>query len=128
MTGSRSRMHRGMFPSPWIVVATAGILLLVVVTLAVRNINREKEHMSRILNEKGAALIKAFEAGTRCRTAARHSNSTAFSSPFRAGAEGEEATVAAWGAIARRLSARRATRRRRPATGVSRRTPKRATR
>jgi len=58
-------MHRGMFPSPWIVVATAGILLLVVVTLAVRNINREKEHMSRILNEKGAALIKAFEAGTR---------------------------------------------------------------
>jgi two-component system sensor histidine kinase HydH len=59
------RMQGGMFPSPWIVVAAAGILLLVVITLAVRNINREKLHMSRMLIEKGAALIKAFEAGTR---------------------------------------------------------------
>jgi two-component system sensor histidine kinase HydH len=31
----------------------------------VRNINREKHYMARILSEKGAALIKAFEAGAR---------------------------------------------------------------
>jgi two-component system sensor histidine kinase HydH len=41
------------------------ILLMVVVVLAVRNINREKAYMSQILSEKGAALIKAFEAGAR---------------------------------------------------------------
>jgi two-component system sensor histidine kinase HydH len=46
-------------------MAAAAILLLVVVTLAVRNINREKQHMSQMLSEKGAALIKAFEAGAR---------------------------------------------------------------
>jgi len=62
-TGSSKR--RGIFPSPWIVIAAAVILLLVVVTLAVRNINREKQHMSQILSEKGGALIKAFEAGAR---------------------------------------------------------------
>lgn len=60
-----SPIRRGIFPSPWIVIAAAVILLLVVVTLAVRNINREKQHMSQILSEKGGALIKAFEAGAR---------------------------------------------------------------
>ena len=62
-TGSPTR--RGIFPSPWIVIAATVILLVVVVTLAVRSINREKQHMSQILSEKGGALIKAFEAGTR---------------------------------------------------------------
>jgi two-component system sensor histidine kinase HydH len=41
----------------------AVILLIIVVILAVQNINREKRYMSQILREKGAALIKAFEAG-----------------------------------------------------------------
>jgi two-component system sensor histidine kinase HydH len=40
-------------------------LLIVVVVLAVNNLNREKRYMSQILMEKGAALIKSFEAGTR---------------------------------------------------------------
>jgi two-component system, NtrC family, sensor histidine kinase HydH len=61
----QSLMRGGIFPSPWIVIAAAVILLVVVVTLAVRNINREKQHMSQMLTEKGGALIKAFEAGTR---------------------------------------------------------------
>lgn len=65
MFKSGPQNRRGIFPSPWIVIAAAAILLLVVVTLAVRNINREKQHMSQILSEKGAALIKAFEAGAR---------------------------------------------------------------
>ena len=65
MFKSSAQNRRGIFPSPWIIIAAAAILLLVVVTLAVRNINREKQHMSQILSEKGAALIKAFEAGAR---------------------------------------------------------------
>jgi len=65
MFKSSVQNRRGIFPSPWIIIAAAAILLLVVVTLAVRNINREKQHMSQILSEKGAALIKAFEAGAR---------------------------------------------------------------
>jgi two-component system sensor histidine kinase HydH len=41
------------------------ILLIVVVVLAVRNLNREKRYMAQVLSEKGAALIRAFEAGAR---------------------------------------------------------------
>ncbi|MFW6332761.1 MAG: ATP-binding protein [Thermodesulfobacteriota bacterium] len=52
-------------PSPWIIVGAAIILLVIVVVLAVQNIHREKRYMSRILSEKGAALIKAIEAGAR---------------------------------------------------------------
>jgi two-component system sensor histidine kinase HydH len=62
---SRTHKFRRLFPSPWIVVGAALILLMVVVVLAVHNINREKAYMSQILSEKGAALIKAFEAGAR---------------------------------------------------------------
>jgi two-component system sensor histidine kinase HydH len=51
--------------SPWIIVGSVVILLITVVVLAVQNYNREKQYMSRILSEKGAALIKALEAGAR---------------------------------------------------------------
>ncbi len=51
--------------SPWIIVGSVLILLITVVVLAVQNYNREKQYMSRILSEKGDALIKAVEAGAR---------------------------------------------------------------
>ncbi|MCF6246195.1 MAG: ATP-binding protein [Desulfobacula sp.] len=51
--------------SPWIIVGSVVILLITVVVLAVQNYNREKQYMSKILTEKGAALIKAVEAGAR---------------------------------------------------------------
>lgn len=51
--------------SPWLVVGSALILLVVVLVLAVRNYNREKQYMSQVLQEKGAALIRAVEAGAR---------------------------------------------------------------
>jgi len=51
--------------SPWIIVGSVAILLITVVVLAVQNFNREEQYMSRILSEKGAALIKAVEAGAR---------------------------------------------------------------
>ncbi|WP_319759055.1 ATP-binding protein [Maridesulfovibrio sp.] len=51
--------------SPWIVIGTSLILVAVVLTLAFMNYNREKEYTGRVLSEKGTALIRAFEAGTR---------------------------------------------------------------
>jgi two-component system sensor histidine kinase HydH len=51
--------------SPWIIVGSVVILLITVVVLAVQNFNREKRYMSRILSEKGAALITAVQAGAR---------------------------------------------------------------
>ncbi|MCD6272248.1 MAG: PAS domain-containing protein [Deltaproteobacteria bacterium] len=58
---SRSILHT----SPWIIIGSVGILLIVVVVLAYQNYNREKKYMSQILSEKGAAIIKAVEAGAR---------------------------------------------------------------
>ncbi|BBO77371.1 PAS domain-containing sensor histidine kinase [Desulfosarcina widdelii] len=62
---SENRFGHNLHASPWIIVGSVVILLITVVVLAVQNHNREKQYMSRILNEKGAALIKAIEAGTR---------------------------------------------------------------
>ena len=62
---SSKRGRIGTYISPWMIVGAAVILLIVVLVLAVRNINREKHYMAQILSEKGAALIKAFEAGAR---------------------------------------------------------------
>lgn len=59
--GSRWSLHT----SPWIIIGSVGILLIVVVVLALQNYSREKKYMSQILSEKGAAIIKAVEAGAR---------------------------------------------------------------
>ncbi len=64
MPFSRSKPIR-LFVSPWMIMGAAGILLLVVAAIAVHSYNREKRYMSEILVEKGSALIKSFEAGTR---------------------------------------------------------------
>jgi two-component system, NtrC family, sensor histidine kinase HydH len=57
----RWRLHT----SPWLIIGSVIILLFIVVAFAYRNYSREKNYMSRILSEKGVALIKAVEAGTR---------------------------------------------------------------
>jgi two-component system sensor histidine kinase HydH len=62
---NKSRFGYGILTSPWIIVGSVLILLITVVVLAVQNYNREKHYFSRILSEKGAALIKAVEAGAR---------------------------------------------------------------
>lgn len=62
---SRSDLPAGMQTSPWIILGSTVILLIVVIVLAVQNTNREKRYMSKILREKGAVLIRAVEAGTR---------------------------------------------------------------
>jgi two-component system sensor histidine kinase HydH len=54
-----------MQTSPWIIVGSTAILLIVVMVLAFQNTNREKRYMSQLLTAKGAALIRAVEAGAR---------------------------------------------------------------
>ncbi len=49
----------------WVVICSALVLCGIVLVLAVRNIHRERNFMSSMLSEKGAALIKSFEAGAR---------------------------------------------------------------
>jgi two-component system sensor histidine kinase HydH len=54
-----------MQTSPWIIVGSTAILLIVVMVLAFQNTNRERRYMSQLLSAKGAALIRAVEAGAR---------------------------------------------------------------
>ena len=49
----------------WIFIGTALVLLPIFTLITVSDINRQKEYMTRLLVEKGAALIRSFEAGTR---------------------------------------------------------------
>ncbi len=56
---------RRLYLSPWIIVTSAALLLIIVAVLAVQNYHREKNFMARILSEKGVALIHAVEAGAR---------------------------------------------------------------
>ncbi len=51
--------------SPWMTIGTSLVLICVVGFLGVVNYNRDKEQMGTLLKEKGAALIRSFEAGTR---------------------------------------------------------------
>jgi two-component system sensor histidine kinase HydH len=55
----------GRLPSPWLIIWSTVALALVVAVLAVLNHDGEQEAMRRILSEKGASLIRAFEAGAR---------------------------------------------------------------
>ncbi len=53
------------FVSSWAAIGISLILVAVVLALAWMNYHREKQYMGRVLGEKGAALIKSFEAGAR---------------------------------------------------------------
>lgn len=55
----------GFQTSPWIILGSTAILLVVVLVLAIANTNREKRYMAQVLQTKGAALIQAVEAGAR---------------------------------------------------------------
>jgi two-component system sensor histidine kinase HydH len=50
---------------PWVLIGAVVVLLPVVIFITVENINRQKEKSIQLLLEKGAALIRSFEAGTR---------------------------------------------------------------
>jgi len=65
MRTSRGGVGAGMKTSPWIILGSTVILMIAVIVFAVQNTHREKQYMSQILNTKGAALIRAVEAGAR---------------------------------------------------------------
>jgi len=50
---------------PWVLIGVAAVLLPIVAFVTIENINRQKEKSIQLLLEKGAALIRSFEAGTR---------------------------------------------------------------
>jgi two-component system sensor histidine kinase HydH len=50
---------------PWVLIGSVAVLLPIFTFMTVENVHREKEFTTRLLLEKGAALIRAFEAGTR---------------------------------------------------------------
>ncbi len=49
----------------WIFIGAAVVLLPIFTFMTAQTINRQKENSFRLLLEKGAALIRSFEAGTR---------------------------------------------------------------
>ncbi|MGA6925697.1 MAG: ATP-binding protein [Desulfosarcina sp.] len=51
--------------SPWIILGAVVVLLPAVALMTVENINRQKLQSVRLMMEKGAALVRSFEAGTR---------------------------------------------------------------
>lgn len=50
---------------PWIVLGALALLVPIFFFWTLLNLNKQKEDMIRLLTEKGAALIRSFEAGTR---------------------------------------------------------------
>jgi two-component system sensor histidine kinase HydH len=51
--------------SPWIILGAVLIMLPIVALMTLENINRQKQQSIRLMMEKGGALIRSFEAGTR---------------------------------------------------------------
>ena len=50
---------------PWLIIGAVVILVPVFIFMTLENISRQKEQTTRLLVEKGAALIRSFEAGAR---------------------------------------------------------------
>ena len=50
---------------PWVLIGAVAVLLPIFTFITIENINRQKEKSVQLLLEKGAALIRSFEAGTR---------------------------------------------------------------
>lgn len=50
---------------PWVIIGAAGVMLPVVAIMAREHLNRQEAAGLRLLTEKGAALIRSFEAGAR---------------------------------------------------------------
>ena len=51
--------------SPWIILGAILVMLPIVALMTLETLNRQKQQSIRLMMEKGAALIRSFEAGTR---------------------------------------------------------------
>jgi len=65
MDKNRSIKRLATLVPPWGIISTALILLPILAFMTVSDINRQKAGSTHQLLEKGAALIRSFEAGTR---------------------------------------------------------------
>ncbi|MCU0594352.1 MAG: ATP-binding protein [Desulfobacterota bacterium] len=50
---------------PWIIIGAVAVLVPIFVFWTLQNISKEREYVVRLLTEKGSALIRSIEAGTR---------------------------------------------------------------
>ncbi len=50
---------------PWLIIGAVAIIVPLFIFTTLENINRQREQTTRLLVEKGAALIRSFEAGAR---------------------------------------------------------------
>ena len=50
---------------PWVLIGAVAVLLPIFTFMTIENIKRQKKKSIQLLLEKGAALIRSFEAGTR---------------------------------------------------------------
>ena len=62
---NRSFRHSWFAVPPWIILGAVVILVPIFLFWTFQNIRKQKEGMTLLLLEKGAALIRSFEAGTR---------------------------------------------------------------
>ncbi len=51
--------------SPWIILGAVLVMLPIVALMTLETINRQKKQSIHLMMEKGAALVRSFEAGTR---------------------------------------------------------------
>jgi len=73
MHGEKKKHDRFRVRVPlWIIVGAAVILLPIFSFITFENIQRQKRNSERLMLEKGAALIRSFEAGTRTGMKGRH--------------------------------------------------------
>lgn len=68
---SPSNNRLDVYASPFVVVGVAAILAVIVLAMSFYNVNRERAFVSTVLTEKGAMLIRSFEAGARVGMMAR---------------------------------------------------------
>lgn len=64
MTNERKK-YLWLSLSPWAVLGSLAVLAPIIFFLAGSSIKEDRENMTRLLVEKGAALIRSFEAGAR---------------------------------------------------------------
>lgn len=62
---TRTIRSRFFFVSPWLLAAATGLLILIVVTFTLSNVQREKQLMTDAMLQKGAILMRVVGSGAR---------------------------------------------------------------
>jgi two-component system, NtrC family, sensor histidine kinase HydH len=62
---NKTRKHYVLAIPPWIILGALALLVPIFLFWTVESIHKQRQDMIRLLTEKGAALIRSFEAGAR---------------------------------------------------------------